>query len=167
MRNSLNDKPAFFHELGSTFTWSNPEQPNQKGWALDSHLRSYVANGTIKRLVIVLEASTVKTDGGLGGIEVILNSKDNGFRIDWKSFPWNWNKETQTGGYTSYNSLISGGYLTVNPETAFLKYDIISHPYYSGFKKEMTSTEWGEISIQYGIGIRHLPFVNAYLQSLP
>ena len=100
----------------------------------------------------------------MAGLEVSVNSENNGFCMDYKSFPWNWDTATEKGGYVSYAGLLAGGYATVDSGVIYLKYHITSHPHYSAFKKEMSSAEWGEISIQYGIGIRILPFVNAYLQ---
>jgi len=156
--------PAVSYELGSRFTWANPEQPNQKGWALDKDLRARIADGTVRYFVIALDAETVKTDGGLGGVEVSVNAQNLGFRMDHCSFPWNWDMITQAGGYTSYGLLFSGGHATLDSDIIHLKYDITTHPDYIDFKKEMSDAEWGEISIQYGIGLRILPFINAYLQ---
>jgi hypothetical protein len=67
------------------------------------------------------------------------------------------------GGYTSYNDLLTGRFTTLESGIIYLKYDITSHPNYTGFKKDMADAIWGQISIQYGIGIKDLPFVNAYL----
>jgi hypothetical protein len=114
-------------------------------------------------LVLALDDKKVKTLGGLGGIEIIINSQNNGFRLDYKSFPWYWDSKTETGGYTSYDDLLNGRFAALNSEIIHLKYDITSHPYYADFKNEMTSAVWGQISIQYGIGIKDLPLVNAYL----
>jgi hypothetical protein len=152
------------YELGSTFTWANPDQPNQKGWALDEQLRYKLALGTFKTFVIALDNSVVQIDGGLGGIEISFNSPKNGFCMDFKSFPWNWEAKTQTGGYISYQDLLNKGYISIDSGILNISYDLTSHPDYKAFKSEMFSSEWGEISIQYGIGIRILPFVNAYLK---
>ncbi|MCL2210581.1 MAG: hypothetical protein FWB95_01520 [Treponema sp.] len=164
MEDTDSEIPAVSLELGSRFTWSNPDQPNQKGWALDNNLRAKIADGTVRYFIIALDAETVKTDGGLGGVEVSFNAQILGFRMDHRSFPWNWDIITQTGGYASYNLLFSGGHATLDSEIIHLRYDITTHPDYKEFKKEMSDAEWGEISIQYGIGIRILPFINAYLQ---
>jgi len=67
------------------------------------------------------------------------------------------------GGYTTYNDLLSKDFTTLNSGIIYLKYDITSHPDYKGFLKDMISSDWGQISIQYGIGIKDLPLVNAYL----
>jgi len=164
MENIDETAPAVSYELGSRFTWSNPDQPNQKGWELDKNLRAKIADGTIRNFVISLDAETVRTDGGMGGIEVSVNAQNLGFRMDHRSFPWNWDIITQTGGYTSYHLLFSGGHAVLDSDVIYLKYDITTHPDYNAFKKEMSEAEWGEISIQYGIGIRILPFITAYLQ---
>jgi len=154
------------HELGSKFTWHNPDQPNQKGWALDKETRQKIADGTYKQFVIALDAGILQTDGGMGGIEVSINSLKNGFCMDFNAFPWNWNSETEKGGYIGYIDLLAGGYATRESQSDVISliYDLTSHPNYADFKAEMSSAEWGEVSIQYGIGIRYLPFVNAYLQ---
>jgi hypothetical protein len=152
-----------FYELGKTFTWINPDNANQKGWALDQEIREKVADGKIENFVIALDDKKVKTIGGLGGIEVILNSKSNGFCLDYKSFPWYWDSETKMGGYTGYNDLLTGRFATLDSGIIYLKYDLTSHPDYVGFKNDMADSFWGQISIQYGIGIKDLPFVNAYL----
>jgi len=159
-----NTLPFISYELGSTYTWTNPDNANQKGWALDQEIRAKITVDTFKYCVIALDAGIIQTDGGLGGIEIILNSKNNGFCMDYKSFPWNWDRKTQRGGYISYKELLNSGYATLSSGLIYLKYDILSHPNYKGFKAEMPSANWGQISIQYGIGIRILPFVNAYLQ---
>ncbi|MCL2758886.1 MAG: hypothetical protein FWD22_01595 [Treponema sp.] len=165
MQESVKIISPFSHELGNKFTWENPDQPNQKGWRLNPEIRTMVADGAIKNFILVLDANIVKTDGGIGGIEVSINSLSTGFCMDFKSFPWNWDIDTQAGGYTSYSDLLSCGYATLGSGLINLKYDITSHPNFSAFKSEMSTATWGEISIQYGIGIRILPFVNAYLQS--
>jgi uncharacterized Fe-S cluster protein YjdI len=152
-----------FYELGKTFTWINPDNVNQRGWELNREIMLEIASGKVEYLILVLDNTKVKALGGLGGIEVIINSQNNGFRLDYRSFPWNWDSETGTGGYTSYNDLLTGRFAVLNSGTMHLKYDITSHPYYTDFKNEMTSAVWGQISIQYGIGIKDLPFVNAYL----
>jgi len=164
MDNTDDTFPAALYELGSRFTWSNPDQPNQKGWALDKNLRARIADGTIKIFAMALDAETVRLDGGLGGIEVSVNAQNLGFHMDHHSFPWNWDKVTQTGGYVSYNLLFSGGHAVLDSGKILLNYDITTHPHYIDFKKEMSDAEWGELSIQYGIGLRILPFINAYLQ---
>jgi len=155
------------YELGSKFTWENPEQPNQRGWALSKEIMSAITDGTITKLVLVLDAPTLQTDGGLGGIEVILNSKNNGFGIDFNAFPWCWNMDTQKGGYTSYIDMLidgDGKYAELDSNLFNLTYDLTKHKSYAGFRSDMSSAEWGEVSIQYGIGIRYLPLVNAYLK---
>ncbi|MCL2441536.1 MAG: hypothetical protein FWD14_07325 [Treponema sp.] len=154
----------FSYELGSDFTWVNPAYTNQRGWTLDQKVISQVADGTIKRLVIVLDAAVIQADGGLGGIEIILNSQNNGINLDYRSYPWNWRSDTQTGGYISYSDLLSEGHATISEGKLYLMYDLTSHPNFPGFKKEMSSAEWGQISIQYGIGMRIFPFVTAFLQ---
>jgi len=164
MADKSKDVPLISYELGGVFTWSNPDQPNQKGWALNEEARGLIADGAIEYFVIALDHSIIKTDGGLGGIEVCLNSLNTGFVMDHKTFPWNWDVANQTGGYTSYPDLMAGGYATIDSNLINLKYYIKSHPIYQYFKKEMAHAEWGEISIQYGIGIRILPYINAYLQ---
>ncbi|MCL2802205.1 MAG: hypothetical protein FWD28_10650 [Treponema sp.] len=152
------------YELGSSFTWVNPEQPNQRGWGLNTEIRAQFAKGVYKKIAIALDNENVKTDGGLGGIEISFNSLTTGFCMDFKSFPWNFNYTTQTGGYTSYDDLLNRGFFIIESGTAYLEYDLSAHPNYKEFKTAMASAEWGEISIQYGIGIRHLPFINAYLK---
>jgi hypothetical protein len=174
MKNSdiINDKmskadkntPAFSYELGK-FTWISPDYPNHKGWALDEDLRAKVADGTISNIIIALDSATVKVDGGIGGVEIILNSHNNGFCIDQESYHWCWDEEAQSGGYISYEDLLECGYATLCSEIIYLRYDITEHPNYKGFKTEMSCAEWGEISIQYGLGMRIFPIVNAYLQS--
>jgi hypothetical protein len=161
----FNDKDSInlSYELGKSFTWSNPDQVNQRGWELNQELRAKIADGKIEYLVLAFDDTSVKTSGGLGGIEVIVNSQNNGFQLDYKSFPWYWDSETETGGYTSYNDLLTGRFAFLNSGIIYLKYDITSHPYYTEFKKEMVFAVWGQISIQYGIGIKDLPLVNAYL----
>jgi len=163
MEGKSKDTPLISHELGK-FTWSNPDQPNQKGWKLEEDIRSIIADGGIEYLVLALDNSIVKTDGGLGGIEISFNTPKSGFCMDFKSFPWNWDSKSQTGGYTSYNDLIAGGYASVDSGIIKLRYYIKSHPKYSAFKSEVEGAEWAEISIQYGIGIRILPLLNSYLQ---
>ena len=158
-----NDKNVSY-ELGSTFTWINPEYANQKGWQLEQEHLDRIADGTIKYLIIALDAETLEVDGGLGGIEIILNSQVNGICLDYKSFPWCWDTKTQTGGYTSYNDLMNSGYASLDSKFVYLKYEIPLHPDYKNFKTEMASADWGQISVQYGIGMRHFPFANAYLQ---
>jgi hypothetical protein len=150
------------YELGA-FTWINPDNANQKGWGLNQEKRTKLADGKIQYLVLAMDDKEVKRLGGLGGIEIILNSMDNGFRIDYKSFPWYWDRKTKTGGYTGYDDLLTGRFTVLDSEILYLKYDITSHPYYPGFIKDMGSGIWGQISIQYGIGISDLPLVNAYL----
>jgi hypothetical protein len=160
--NAVDDMNVFY-ELGMNYTWINPDNANQKGWNLNEELRQEIANGKYNTLVLALDDSKVKTLGGLGGIEIIFNSKENGFCLDYKSFPWYWDKETRIGGYTSYKDLLAERFTFLEFGTIYIKYDITSHPNYKGFKKEMYSAIWGQISIQYGIGIKDLPLVNAYL----
>jgi hypothetical protein len=152
-----------FYELGKTFTWINPDNVNQRGWELNREIMLKIADGKVEYLILALDDAKVKALGGLGGIEIIINSHNNGFCLDYKSFPWNWDSKTGTGGYTSYNDLLTGRFAVLNSEIIHLKYDITSHPHYKEFKNEMTSAVWGQISIQYGIGIKDLPLVNAYL----
>ena len=151
------------YELGKTFTWINPDNANQRGWGLNQEKRTEIANGKIQYLVLALDDTEVKRLGGLGGIDIILNSKDNDFCIDYKSFPWYWDKKTKIGGYTSYSDLLAGRFTFLDSGILYLKYDITSHPYYSGFIKDMVSGTWGQICIQYGIGIDDLPLINTYL----
>ncbi|MCL1958016.1 MAG: hypothetical protein FWF68_00290 [Spirochaetes bacterium] len=151
------------YELGKTFTWVNPDNVNQKGWGLNHETRSKLSDGTIDYFVIALSDAKVRTLGGLGGIEVILNSQINGFCIDYKSFPWYLDRKTRRGGYTSYSELLSREFTVLNSGVIYLKYDITSHPEYKGFIKDMISGNWGQICIQYGIGIKDLPLVNTYL----
>jgi len=160
---NVKDNINVSYELGKAFTWINPDNANQRGWELNQEIRSRIAGGKIDYLVLALDDTKVKAIGGLGGIEIIMNSQNNGFRLDYKSFPWYWDSKTETGGYTSYNDLLTGRFATLNSGIIHLKYDITSHPYYAEFKDEMNSAVWGQISIQYGIGIKNLPFVNAYL----
>jgi len=157
------DRVNYSFELGKDFTWTNPDNDNQKGWGLSQEIRSKLSDGTIDYFIIALDDSNVKVLGGLGGIEVILNSRTNGFCIDYKSFPWYWDRKTRMGGYISYNDLLSKDFTTLNSGKIYLKYDITSHPDYKGFLKDIISGEWGQISIQYGIGIKDLPLANAYL----
>jgi len=168
MENKINllniiDGVNFSYEMGKTFTWINPDNANQRGWELNQRIRLKIADGEITYFILALDDAKVKAIGGLGGIEVIINSLKNGFRLDYKSFPWNWDSKTEAGGYTSYDDLLTGGLAALNSGIIHLKYDLKSHPYYKEFKEEMSSAVWGQISIQYGIGIKDLPFVNAYL----
>ncbi|MDR2941667.1 MAG: hypothetical protein LBV17_03650 [Treponema sp.] len=151
------------YELGKKFTWINSSNVNQRGWELNQEIMLKIAAGKIKYLIIVLDDTRVKTLGGLGGIEVIINSHNNGFHLDYKSFPWYWDNKTEKGGYTSYDDLLAGGFADLKSGMIHLKYSLTTHPYYKEFKKEMASAAWGQISIQYGIGIKDLPIVNAYL----
>jgi len=155
---SIND-----YELGKTFTWNNPDNVNQRGWELNREMMQKIANGEIKYLVLALDDKRVKMIDGLGGIEVIINSQNNGFCLDYKSFPWNWDSKIETGGYISYDNLLTGRFAILHSGALHLKYDITSHPNYADFKNEMISAVWGQISIQYGIGIKDLPLINAYL----
>jgi len=165
MADKSKDVPLISYELGGVFTWSNPDQPNQKGWALNEEARSLIADGAIEYFVLALDHEAIRTDGGLGGVEVSFNSLDTGFCMDFKTFPWNWDRIDHSGGYISYTDLMASGYTSQESSKLIkLKYYIRAHPNYSDFKKAMTSAEWGEISIQYGIGIRILPYINAYLQ---
>ena len=165
MADKSKDVPLISYELGGVFTWSNPDQPNQKGWALNEEARSLIADGAIEYFVLALDHEAIRTDGGLGGVEVSFNSLDTGFCMDFKTFPWNWDRIDHSGGYISYTDLMAGGYASQESSKLIkLKYYVRAHPNYSDFKKAMTSAEWGEISIQYGIGIRILPYINAYLQ---
>jgi hypothetical protein len=161
----LSDKEGInvSHELGKTFSWINPDNGNQRGWELNKEIRSQIACGKINYLILALDNTKVKAAGGLSGIEVILNSQNNGFRLDYKSFPWNWDSKTGTGGYVSYDDLFTGGFAALDSGIIQLKYDITSHPNYTEYKNEMISAVWGQISIQYGIGIKDLPLINAYL----
>ena len=151
------------YELGETFTWINPDNANQKGWELCQDIRQKTANGKIECLILALDDKKVKNIGGLGGIEIIFNSQNNGFCVDYKSFPWNWDSKTKTGGYVSYEDLLTGRFAVLDSGIVLLKYYITMHPNYAEYKNEMASAEWGQISIQYGIGINDLPLVNAYL----
>jgi hypothetical protein len=162
--NKSKDVPLISYELGCVFTWLNPDQPNQKGWTLNEEARGLIADDAIDYFVLALDNQIIRTDGGMGGIEVSVNSSDTGFIMDYKSFPWNWDSNKQTGGYISYPDLTASGYAIVNSNLIYLRYHIKSHPVYHDFKKTMASAEWGEISIQYGIGIRILPYISAYLQ---
>jgi len=157
------DEIHISYELGETFTLINPYNVNQRGWGLNKEIRAKLANSTIKYFMLALDDSKVKKIGGLGEIDIILNSQKNGFSIDYESFPWYWDKETRMGGYTGYNELVSGRIAVLNSGIIYLKYDITSHPKYTEFIKDMISGNWGQISIQYRIGINDLPFVNAYL----
>jgi len=154
---------SVFYELGKAFTWVNPDNANQRGWDLNQEIRSKIADGKINCFVLALDNAKVKVIGGLGGIEIIVNSQDNGFCLDYKSFPWYWDNKTEMGGYISYNDLLNERFTAFDSGTIYLKYDITSHPCYTGFRRDMISAVWGQISIQYGIGIKDLPFVNAYL----
>jgi hypothetical protein len=158
---------ALSYELGSTFTWVNPDSANQKGWEINHEIRSKIADGSIKSFVLALNAEDIKTNGVLGGIEIIVNSQDTGFCLDYKSFPWYWDVDAQTGGWISYDDLLIKSHTlldsSLSPAVLYLTYDITSHPIYAKFKEAMRSGEWGQISIQYGLGIKSLPFVNAYL----
>jgi len=164
MPDKSKDVPLISYELGSVFTWSNPDQPNQKGWALNEEVRTLIADGAFEYLVLALNHDMIRANGGLGGIEVSFNSLDTGFCMDFKTFPWNWDRKDHSGGYISYTDLMAGGYVTLEADLIKLKYYIRTHPNYSNFKKAMTNAKWGELSIQYGIGINILPYINAYLQ---
>jgi len=164
MQNKSKDTPLVSYELGGVFTWSNPEQPNQKGWTLKEEIRTLIADGAVEYFVLSLDHKMVRENGGLGGIEVSFNSADTGFCMDFKTFPWNWDRRDRSGGYISYADLMAGEYAAVDSNLISLKYYIKVHPNYQSFKEAMSCAEWGEISIQYGIGIRILPFINAYLQ---
>jgi len=160
---SILDGMNVSYDLGKTFTWDNPDSVNQRGWGLNQEIRGKIADGIIDTFILALDDKVVKILGGLGGIEIIFNSKNNGFCIDYKSFPWYWDKKTEMGGYTSYSDLLAGRFVTLKSGIIYLKYDITSHPDYTGFVKDMMTGSWGQIAIQYGIGIKDLPFVNAYL----
>jgi len=157
------EKIKISYELGKTYTWINPDNANQRGWGLNQEIRSKVADGMINCFVLALDNEKVKTLGGLGGIEIIFNSQNNGFCLDYKSFPWYWDSKTEMGGYTSYSDLLNRRFVVLDSGIIYLKYDITSHPNYVGFIKDMITGVWGQISIQYGIGIKDLPLVNAYL----
>jgi hypothetical protein len=148
------------------FTWINKEQPNtQKGWELKPEIREMIANGTIEHLSLALDDSAVKTGGGLGGIEININSRATGFQLDYKSFPCYWDKATGGGGWIGYTDLLDKYFTKLDSGILYLKYDITRHPYYSAFKKAMADAEWGEISIQYGMGVKNLPIMDAYLHN--
>jgi hypothetical protein len=157
------------YELGSTFTWINPSSAAQKGWELNKEARTKISDGTFKYLVLALNADAIKANGVLGGIEIIFNSENTGFCIDYCSFPWYWDVEAKTGGWISYDDLLSNNSTvldsSVTPGIIYLGYNLTSHPKYNGFKNAMHSEEWGQISVQYGLGIKNLPFVNAYLKA--
>jgi len=157
------DEMNVSYELGKAFTWGSPDNVNQKGWELNQEIRAELANGIISSFVLALDNEKLKTQGGLGEIIIILNSQNNGFCMDYKSFPWYWDSKTKIGGYTSYSDLLAGRFIVLNSGILYLRYDISSHPEYKGFIKDMISGVWGQISIQYGIGINDLPMVNAYL----
>jgi len=157
------DGMSVSYDLGKEFTWINPDNANQRGWGLTQEMRSKIADGKINHFILALNDTEVKRLGGLGGIEIILNSQNNGFCLDYKSFPWYWDSKTEMGGYTSYSDLLAGSYTFLDYGIIYLKYDITSHPNYAGFKKDMISGIWGQVSIQYGIGIKDFPLISAYL----
>jgi hypothetical protein len=162
------DNGAFSHELGGRFTWSNPDSASQKGWELNPDIREKIADGTIKNFVIALNADTIQAADTLGGIEVIFNSRNTGFCIDTFSFPWYWDVETEKGGWIGYNDLLNENCSmldsSVSPRIIYLTYDIKNHPVYDAFRSSMPSAEWAQLSIQYGLGIKNMPFINAYLR---
>jgi hypothetical protein len=148
------------------FTWINKEQPDiQKGWTLKQEIRERIADGTIEYLSLALDDTAVKTSGGLGGIEINFNSQATGFQLDYKSFPWYWDKATGGGGWIGYPDLLEKYFTKLDSGILYLKYDITRHPYYNAFKKAMASAEWGELSIQYGMGLKYLSIVDTYLHS--
>jgi hypothetical protein len=148
------------------FTWTNKEQPaTQKGWLLKPDVREMIADGTIEYLTLALDNASVQTSGGLGGIEINFNSQDTGFQLDYKSFPWYWDKATGIGGWIGYTDLLEKYFTKLDAGLLYLKYDITRHPYYSAFKKAMPGAEWGELSVQYGLGLKYLPIVDAYLHN--
>jgi len=159
------DGKKVYCELGKAFSWGNPDDSNQKGWVLNREIRAKIADGIVGNFILALEDTKVKTLGGLGGIEVILNSQNNGFCLDYRSFPWYWDVKTETGGYISYGDLLAERFVVLNSGIIYLKYDISAHPNYIGFIKDMIFGNWGQILIQYRIGIKDLPVVNAYLMS--
>jgi len=157
------DDMSISYELGMPFSLINPDNAKERGWRLSKEIRSKIADGIIDSFVIALDDKIVKIIGGLGGIEIILNSQNNGFCIDNRSFPWYWDSKTETGGYISYNNLLAGRFTVLHSGILYLSYDITSHPEYVGFIKDMISGCWGQIYVHYGIGIKELPIVNAYL----
>jgi hypothetical protein len=159
---AANCKDSFFCELGE-FTWENKEQPDtQKGWLLDQEIREKIADGTIEYFVLALDMSALQTKGGICGLETIINSQATRFKIDPSAFPWYWSGVTKTGGWISYEDLITKNYIVTDSGVLYLKYKIISHPSYDAFKTAMASAEWGEFAIQYGMGVSTLPIVNAF-----
>jgi hypothetical protein len=148
------------------FTWTNKEHPAiQKGWALEPEIREKIADGTLEYLTLALDDASVKTSGGLGGIEINFNSLATDFQLDYKSFPWYWDKETGCGGWIGYSDLLDKYFTKLDSGILYLKYDLTRHPYHNAFKKAMLSAEWGELSIQYGLGLKYLPIIDAYLHN--
>jgi hypothetical protein len=158
----INNDKSFSCALGE-FTWESKERPNmQKGWLLAPEIRAKIADGAINYFVLSLNASKIESRGGLGGIEIILNSLITRFKIDYSSFPWHWSSASNTGGWISYADLLKESYVKLDSGTLSLKYKMAAHPYFDAFKTAMSRADWGEIAIQYGLGISNLPFINAY-----
>jgi hypothetical protein len=154
--------PPVIIELGF-FTWSNTNNPMQKGWSLYQDYRTKIAEGIIKYFYLALKDDVIQANGGVGGIEVILNSRETGFRIHNQSFPWYWDKDTNKGGWINYDDLLQESFVTLNSGKIYIQYDITTHPYYEVFKTDMALAEWGQLSIQYGLGMKDFPVVDGYL----
>jgi hypothetical protein len=162
MKKTDNKNKSFSYELGQ-FTWKNPDNADgQVGWELNREIMDKIADGTIRYFFIALNAAVIKTSNTMGGIEIIVNSKESGFCKDDFSFKWNWDNETKTGGWISYNDLLNESCSSLDSDIIYLRYDITSHPSYDAIKEAMSCAAWGQFAIQYCLGIKNLPFVNGY-----
>jgi len=147
--------PPLVINLGN-YTWADID--HVRGWNTENETRAKIADGTIKYFVMGLDAASVQNAGGLNSINIIFNYNTDGIQADNSAFPWNWDSQTNSGGWISYDDLIKhhneGGYGAhlSNEGVLYLQYDLRDHPDYNNFKTAITAASFAEFGIQVHVG---------------
>ena len=138
------------YNLGTTYTWTH--ENSVRGWELTPEIRAKIADGSIKYFVIGLNAASISTAGGLGGIGMIFNASNFSYSQHDKAFPW-FHAEGKTeynsarNGWIPYADLIGTYGAGVVDGVVYLQYDLTQHPNYNAFKTAMSSGTWAQFGL--------------------
>ena len=158
---TVNEVNEIKYDLGD-FTWTNKDQTTQedsshvRGWDLsqENEIKSKIADGSIRYLVIGLDAASVEAANGLNGIGIIFNADGCSWDNDNRAFPWYWEEDKDYfNGWISYNDLTDWSKYGVNiyNNTLYLQYDLTQHPSYESFKEAISTAAWAQIGLDVSL----------------
>jgi hypothetical protein len=147
-----------------------------RAWSLDNDTRQAIADGSLDLLTIAFEAAKVEERGGLPGIFIVFNSGILGWSSHEMAFPWNWDRDTDQGGWINYNELLNYENAEFKHGLIYLTYDLMSNPDYENIITALADDTWCELALyaheEWDPTNNNHPlvsefFVNAWLSSVP